>query len=629
MPYGARSPLPWLAGLLALYLLAPILAFLVRLGGGVSSAPGLGSALLTSLLTATVSTAVIATLGVPLAYLLARAKGATARMGLALVTLPLALPPLMSGLLLLYVLGPYTAVGRLFGGELTDTWVGIVLAQTFVAAPFLVVAARAVFGTVDPALEDVARTLGHGPLSRFWRVAVPTALPGIGAGLLLAWLRAFGEFGATVILAYHPYSLPVFTFVQFGSSGLPATMLPVAMALAAALAVLLLSGLHIPIRARPQDLPPVCVDSPPGSPPANGRVKAAAGSSETLDFAVKKRLGSFSLDLSYRASTRQVALLGPSGAGKTLTLQLLAGLCADEGDHVHLGSTSLHSIACEQRGIGYVPQHSLLMPGRTVWQQLTFGVGTQPRLAAWWATRLGLGGLEDRYPQQLSGGQQRRVALARALATAPRILLLDEPFTGLDAPIRDRLRRDLHRLQREEALCTVIVTHDSEEAAMLAREIVVLDGGRKLQAGPRSELFDTPCSRHVADLLGVANVREGTVTGADTLTCEGVRVHHIPGSAETDGRVFWCVNPWRICLDEGGDYEGVVLETIDLGVERELTVALASRLELTIHSAAWETPSLGERVRLAIAPEDVRVWAAHGSSESERTAPLAGAHPPM
>src|SRR5579875_131091 len=208
----ASSPLPWLGGLLALYLLAPIVAFLARLHSGVSAAPGVGGALLTSLLTATVSAALIALLGVPLAYLLAHARGPLARVALALVSLPLALPPLMSGLLLLYVLGPYTALGEAFHGQLTDTRVAIVLAQTFVAAPFLVLAARAAFAAVDPALEDMARALGHGRASRFWHVAVPAALPGIGAGVLLAWLRSFGEFGATVILAYHPYSLPVFTF---------------------------------------------------------------------------------------------------------------------------------------------------------------------------------------------------------------------------------------------------------------------------------------------------------------------------------------------------------------------------------------------------------------------------------
>ena len=246
----AGSPLPWLGGLLTLYLLVPVIAFAVRLAGGVQASPGLGSALTTSLLTATISTIVIVVLGTPLAYLMARQRGAAARVLLALVALPLALPALMSGVLLLYVVGPFTIPGELFDGKLTDTRAGIVLAQIFVSAPFLIIAARAAFAAVDPALEEVAATLGHGRLARFAWVSVPAALPGIGAGILLTWLRAFAEFGATVILAYHPFSLPVFTFVQFDESGLPGTMLPVAAALAVALVVLLLSGLRTPRRRR-------------------------------------------------------------------------------------------------------------------------------------------------------------------------------------------------------------------------------------------------------------------------------------------------------------------------------------------------------------------------------------------
>ena len=146
-------------------------AFLVRLAGGAPASPGLGSALATSLFTATIATAVIVALGTPLAYLLARTRGVLGRVLLALVALPLALPTLMSGILLLYVVGPFTVPGELFGGKLTDTRAGIVLAQIFVTAPFLIIAARAAFLAVDPALEEVAATLGHGRVARFTRVA--------------------------------------------------------------------------------------------------------------------------------------------------------------------------------------------------------------------------------------------------------------------------------------------------------------------------------------------------------------------------------------------------------------------------------------------------------------------------
>ena len=481
---AARSPLPWLGGLLALYLLAPLLAFALRLRHGVSSAPGVGPALATSLLTATISAAVIAVLGVPLAYLLARARRPGARALEALLALPLALPPLMSGLLLLYVLGPHTAAGRLFDGQLTETRAGIVLAQTFVAAPFLLISARAAFAELDPALEDVAATLGLGRLARFMRVAVPGALVGISAGLLLSWLRAFGEFGATVIVAYHPYSLPVFTFVQFDATGVPATVLPILLALVAALVVLLAVALHPPRRARRARIP--VARGPAHEPPA-----------QPLSFTLRARAGSFELDVAHHARTAHLALLGPSGAGKTFTLRLLAGLVAALREDVHLGNRELDGLAPEQRDIGYVPQSPALMPRRTVWQQVTFGAHGRPALAAWWIERLGLRGLEQRLPEQLSDGQRRRVALARALAGEPRLLLLDEPLTGLDAPVRRRLRRELRTVQRDAGISTVIVTHDPEEAALLADEIVVLDDGRVLQTGTRESIFHAPASPQV------------------------------------------------------------------------------------------------------------------------------------
>jgi len=152
---GPRGPLPFLGGLLALYLLAPIVVLLVHLasarGAGLPTA-GLVSALSLSLVTASISTAIIALLGIPLAWVLAQDRGRTwDAIGVA-VQLPLALPPLMSGILLIEVVGPYTFIGRLFGGNLTDTRAAIVVAQTFVAAPFLIVAARSAFATVDPGL---------------------------------------------------------------------------------------------------------------------------------------------------------------------------------------------------------------------------------------------------------------------------------------------------------------------------------------------------------------------------------------------------------------------------------------------------------------------------------------------
>ena len=188
------APLPWLAGLLVIYLLLPFIAAIPQVWladwRSVDMA-ALGRASAVSVGSATLASALIALGGIPLGYLLARVPGrAVAALGF-LVQLPLALPPLASGILLLFLLGYRSPLGRLTDGGLTDSFLGIVLAEMFVAAPFLIIAARSAFAAVDPVLEGVAATLGHGRLATFLRVSLPLAWPTTRSGLLLAWLRGF------------------------------------------------------------------------------------------------------------------------------------------------------------------------------------------------------------------------------------------------------------------------------------------------------------------------------------------------------------------------------------------------------------------------------------------------------
>ncbi|BCJ30393.1 ATP-binding cassette domain-containing protein [Actinocatenispora sera] len=594
--------LPVLAGLLLAYLLVPIVAFAVRLAGagGAQTAPGVGAALATSLVTATISTVVIGVLGIPLGYLLARRRGRVAAALGVLVQLPLALPPLISGVLLVYLVGPYAPLGELTGGRLTDTRIGIVLAQVFVAAPFLVVAARSAFAAVDPALLDVAATLGHGRLSRFVRVALPVAGGGIRAGLLLSWLRAFGEFGATVILAYHPYTLPVFTYVQFGSTGLPATVLPVAVALLAALLVLVAADhLRLPRRRGRAELPP------PVRP--NGRPGPLVG------FDLAARVGGFALSVAHPPGARTIAILGPSGAGKSMTLRALAGLLAARGDVTLTGDGGperLAGLAPEHREIGYLPQDPALLPQLTVWRQVLFGVGADPAVAAYWLDRLGLTELADRRPDQLSGGQRRRVALARALARRPRLLLLDEPFAGLDTPVRDELRHELRALQRDTGMATVLVTHDPDEAALLADEVLLLSAGTVRQQGRQEQVYAHPCDPEAARLLGIRNLTAGTVGADGVLRCGAAAVCDSDLPAGT--AVTWCVRPDQITLSTmdgaGGDeLVGRVVDVVRLAAFTETVLELPTGDRLT---AARTGPASepGTPVRLAIPSDAVTLW---------------------
>ncbi len=599
----ARTPLPWLGGLLALYLIAPLAALCLQLSAGTWA--GLGSADLFRALgvsagAATVSSAVIALGGIPLAYVLARGSGSALGILGQIVQLPLAIPPLAGGILLLLLVGPYTPLGRLTWGALTNSFAGIVLAQTFVAAPFLIVAARSSFAALDPRLEEVAATLGHRRWARFWRVGLPVAWPGVRSGLLLAWVRAFGEFGATVMVAYHPYSLPVYTYVQFGSTGLAATLLPVLIAVLVALLFLSLSAWRPVSRARrPAQIWPE---------PRRPTLDAGSGGEAPLWFELRKRLGTFQLDVAHAAAGRRLAVVGPSGSGKTLLLRLLAGLETPDRGAAWLGDTPLHTRPTERRRLGYVPQEYGLFPHLTVWQQLTFGVEADPGLARYWSEGLGLAGLEQRVPAQLSAGQRQRVALARALACAPRLLLLDEPFSALDAPIRESLRREMRALQRELGMATLLVTHDPVEAAFLADDMLVLAEGTVLQAGPVAAVLGHPASPRVARLLGIPNVHAGRVAAPGVIETESVRLFagEMAGRMRPGQAVTWCVRPEDVRIVPDGPLDGVVQDVMELGGTREASVIVGERMELRLRTSAKVT--VGAHYRLAVSPDALTVW---------------------
>jgi ABC-type sulfate/molybdate transport systems ATPase subunit/ABC-type sulfate transport system permease component len=547
-------PLIALAALLALYLCAPFIASLPQIGQADWAHVdwhSTWSAVLTSVASASVAALVILIGGVPLGYWLARSSSRALRLVGFLVQLPLALPPLTSGVLLLFLLGPYSWIGRATGWALTDSFAGIVLAETFVAAPFLIVAARSAFTSVDPVLEDVAATLGHHSSSRFFRVALPAAWPAIRAGLALAWLRAFGEFGATVMVAYHPYSLPVYTYVVFGGQGLPAMMPLLLPTLAIAI---LCAVLSVYSRSNRNHETAAGVDN--GDEPlltVPNAATAAAVEDQRLAVHLKRRLGAFSLDVRWAPSTRRLAIIGPSGSGKSLALRLIAGLDHNEGGAITLGQSDLGNLPPERRQIGYMPQDYGLFPHMSVARQLAFPVDGDPAAARYWTDHLGLTALLSRLPHQLSIGQRQRVALARALTRHSHLLMFDEPFSALDTPRRRRLQRSLRDLQREISAVTILVTHDPDEAAMLADEVLVIDQGRVLQSGLIEEVFEQPASMRVAELLGLRNIGVGVIREPGAIAIDGELVLEMSDRSIGVGqRVMWRIASGAIRAAEEG-----------------------------------------------------------------------------
>ena len=247
--------------------------------------------------------------------------------------------------------------------------------------------------------------------------------------------------------------------------------------------------------------------------------------SERLDVRVVTRLPGFTLDVAWTAGDGVAVLFGPSGAGKTLTLQCLAGLLRpDHGrivvdGRVLFDSSSGVDVRPQARRVGYVFQGYALFPHLTVAENVAFGLRERPRAERAARTarvleRLGLTDLGGRAPHELSGGQRQRVALGRALATDPALLLLDEPLSALDAPLRRALRDELRVILREWRTAAVVVTHDFTEAYRLADRVVVYDAGRVVQCAPRSELLWQPASETVARIMGIRNVLHGTVVKA-------------------------------------------------------------------------------------------------------------------
>ena len=273
---------------------------------------------------------------------------------------------------------------------------------------------------------------------------------------------------------------------------------------------------------------------------------------------IQLRLGTLDLAVTLEAAPSEVvAVLGPNGAGKTTLLRAIAGLVPIASGSVELDGVVLEDttkgtyVPTERRPIGVVFQSYLLFPHLTALDNIAFGLRARGRgheaatVARGWLERMELAAYATAKPAVLSGGQAQRVALARALATEPRLLLLDEPLAALDASTRVSVRRDLRRdLARFEGI-RLIVTHDPLEAIALADRLVILEGGRILQAGTAEEVTQRPRSRYVADLVGV-NLFRGRAAGGHIAIDGGGTLTALEGAEEGD--IFAVVHPRNVAL---------------------------------------------------------------------------------
>jgi putative spermidine/putrescine transport system ATP-binding protein len=309
-----------------------------------------------------------------------------------------------------------------------------------------------------------------------------------------------------------------------------------------------------------------------------------------------------------------VVLLGPSGCGKTTSLRIIAGLeQPDVGGRVLFAGEDGTAMPIERRNVGMVFQSYALFPNMSVAENIGYGlkirrVGSAERRArvAELVALTGIEGLEHRRIDQLSGGQRQRVALARAVAVRPRVLLLDEPLTALDATLRERLRGELSRLLRTLGITAVYVTHDQAEAMTLGDRIVVMNKGSIAQIGTPKEIYFKPASRFVAEFIGAANIVE-TVAESGRLALAGGFLPLLCGGVT--GPVTVMIRPESIGIGAptAATCCGIVESVSFMGDRQRLTLSGVTERPLTVEIANSIDVNVGEKVGLMIDPQSIRI----------------------
>ena len=314
-----------------------------------------------------------------------------------------------------------------------------------------------------------------------------------------------------------------------------------------------------------------------------------------------------------------VALLGPSGCGKTTALRLLAGLEQADGGRVMIDGSDVTAVPANKRDVGMVFQAYSLFPHMVAWENVAFGLqmrqvppAERKRRALEVLDLVGLAPYANRYATQMSGGQQQRVALARALAIQPKVLLLDEPLSALDAKVRSRLRDEIRRVQLEVGITTLFVTHDQEEALAIADRVGVMNAGHLEQLGPPTLVYTRPATPFVAEFVGLTNRLSGEVKDGVV----EVRGAHLP-LVQPDaarGPAIALVRPEAVSLATDGatvdsPLVGTVIAVAFLGATSRVTVDLGGGVTVLAQmptSAAAATPA-GTRVRLSFRSDPVLI----------------------
>ena len=482
-----------------------------------------------SLKTATTATVITFFLGILAAHWMLGYRGQAKGLIEGLLTAPLVLPPTVVGFILLLLLGKNGFIGQIlnyFGVTVVFSWYATVIASTVVAFPLMYKTALGAFKQIDSNLIACARTLGASEWIVFWRIILPLAKPGLIAATLLAFARALGEFGATLILAGaipgKTETIPIAIFFAAEGGAMDQALLLVIIMLIISLGVITtvnywteangnhrwqpprgkrLFALFSPMFAKRQKLPDY--------PLPQAKIE--------LSVHIQKQLPGFLLDIAFETDQTPLGILGASGAGKSLILRCIAGLDTPDKGFIVLNGRVLFdseeriNLPPRDRACGFLFQNYALFPHLTVAENIAFGIPAgkskeeikqeiERQLIA-----VDLPGMGDRYPVEISGGEQQRIALARAKASKPGIMLLDEPFSALDTYLRDKQEKLLRNNLIHYQGVTLFITHNLEEAYRVCPNLLVLDRGKAIAYGRKQDIFEHPGNLRTAQLTGCKN----------------------------------------------------------------------------------------------------------------------------
>lgn len=325
-----------------------------------------------------------------------------------------------------------------------------------------------------------------------------------------------------------------------------------------------------------------------------------------------------------------VALLGPSGCGKTTTLRLIAGFETPDSGFIEIAGESMAGKRPYERNVGLLFQHYALFPHMNVYDNIAYGLRRrgwpkpeiEDRVEAM-LKLVQLSGFELRKPREMSGGQQQRVALARVLATEPKLILLDEPLSALDAKMREELRIELKQILLAVGSTAIVVTHDQDEAMSLADRIIVMNRGRVEQQGQPDDIYAKPASAFVAKFIGRTNWFHGTIAAVDPIvklvTASGTTIHVAGTKVSVNEGASVCVRPERMALAMSGmgaatEFENalpaVVLETVSMGSEIHYAVDCGEdRMTVIETNRNGQRYGKGDRVKLIFEAADCMVFA--------------------